>query len=167
MTTLLPSVFTTLRVATVPFIVYFLYQGNSILFWSLFLFALGTDVVDGYIARTYQTTSRVGAYYDTIADFVLVAGVFIIFSINGFYPPWILGIIVIAFLVFVITSRYGPQIYDPIGRNWGILLYGIIVLTVYIPSETLYLVSQRVILGFFLGSLVSRIVGFARNRTRK
>ncbi len=167
MTTLLPSVITTLRVATVPFIVFFLYQGNSILFWSLFLFALSTDVVDGYIARKYQTTSRVGAYYDTIADFVLIAGVFIVFTINGLYPPWILGLIVIAFSVFVITGRYGTQIYDPIGRYWGIVLYGIIALTVFIPSEALYLVSQLVILGFFLGSLVSRIAGFARNRVGK
>jgi phosphatidylglycerophosphate synthase len=133
----------------------------------LFLFSIFTDLADGYIARKYKTTSRAGAYYDTLADFGVIIGVFTIFIVKGVYPSWILAIIIISFALFMITSRYGTQIYDPIGKYWGILLYGSIAATVLFQTEALYMVAQLAITGFFIVSFITRIAWIARNATRK
>ncbi len=156
-TRILPSAITTMRVVSIPFAGWFLFQGNSIDFLAVFLFSIGTDFADGYVARKGKATSRAGAYYDVLADFCLIIGMFTIFSLQGVYPPWIPAIIVISFAVFMITSLKGTRIYDPIGRYWGPLLYAIIALTVLIPTAAFSSVAQLVILGFFIVSLVNRV----------
>lgn len=166
-TRVLPSAITTSRIAAIPFTVYFLNEENFVLFWTLFLFSAGTDFLDGYIARKFNTTSKAGAYYDVIADFGLITGIFIIFTMNGIYPPWILAIIVISFALFMITSLYGTQIYDPVGKYWGALLYAVIALTILFKTEAFPIVAQLLISGFFVASMVSRVAWFAGNSHRK
>jgi CDP-diacylglycerol--glycerol-3-phosphate 3-phosphatidyltransferase len=49
----------------------------------LFLIAALTDVVDGYIARQYNATSKFGRTVDPLADKFLVCGAFVCFAIVG------------------------------------------------------------------------------------
>jgi len=42
-----------------------------------------TDIVDGYIARRYDATSKFGRIYDPLADKILICGSFICFAIMG------------------------------------------------------------------------------------
>jgi phosphatidylglycerophosphate synthase len=156
----LPSAITSLRVAALPFVLFSLNNGNTVLFLALFLFSVLTDLADGYIARKLMTTSNAGAYYDTTADFGLIAGIFVVFTLQGVYPWWILAIIVVSFALFIITSLSRTHIYDPIGRYWGSLLYATIAATAVIETEAFSLLAQLVIVGFFAASLASRIAWF-------
>ena len=92
-----------------------------------------------------------GAYYDVIADFGLIIGVFIVFTVREIYPSWILAIIVILFVILTVTSLYGTQIYDPIGRYWGALLYATIPMTILVPTEEFYIAAQCSHLGVLRG----------------
>lgn len=161
-TAIVPSAITSLRVAALPFLLFFLYEGNSNFFLALFLFAAGTDILDGYTARKFTTTSRAGAHYDALADFSLIAGVFAIFTITGVYPPWILGIVLVSFALFIATSLSRTRIYDPVGKYWGGLLYVVIAMTVAIRAEAFLAMAQLVIAGFFAASLASRIAWLLR-----
>jgi phosphatidylglycerophosphate synthase len=165
--TVFPSAITSLRVAAIPLVLYFLNTGNSTLFLALFLFSSFTDLADGYVARKTKTTTKAGAYYDSIADFSLIAGVFAVFTVKGVYPPLILAIIAISFSQFIITSLRRKRIYDPVGKYFGGLLYIIIAITVAVQTDVLYGLAQQVIAGFFAASLASRIIFLGSNNKKK
>ncbi len=153
----IPWVITSLRIGVAPFALWSLSIGNSVLFLTLFLFALVTDLTDGLVARKLNSASRKGAYFDAIADFILITGIFLIYAIQGLYPIWILAILVVSFTQFMVTSVSRIQIYDPVGKYFGGLLYVTIIVTSTVPTEALYTLSLQVIAGFFAVSLASRV----------
>ena len=61
----------------------------------LFFIAGFSDGVDGYLAKTYNWSTRFGALIDPLADKVLVACTFIALIYTGLAPLW-LGAIVIS-----------------------------------------------------------------------
>lgn len=64
----LPNILSFFRLVLIPFIIYFYERGN---FWAAFgtLFLSGvTDVVDGWIARTFHLVSDFGKAIDPVAD---------------------------------------------------------------------------------------------------
>jgi CDP-diacylglycerol--glycerol-3-phosphate 3-phosphatidyltransferase/cardiolipin synthase len=152
---IIPSAITTLRLITLPFLLFFLNIGDSTLFFSLFLFSASTDLMDGYVARKLKTTSRKGAYYDSIADFCLIIGVFLIFTAKSVCPYWIPVIIIFSFTLFMITSIHRIQIYDPIGKYFGGFLY--VTIAVLTVAPTLNILASLIIAIFFIVSLASRI----------
>jgi hypothetical protein len=87
--------------------------------------------------------------------------------VKGFYPSWILAIIVISFSQFIITSLRRSRIYDPIGKYFGGLLYVTIAMTEVVQTEVLYGLAQQVIAGFFAASLASRIVFLGLNSRKE
>ncbi|MCW3995221.1 MAG: CDP-alcohol phosphatidyltransferase family protein [Candidatus Bathyarchaeota archaeon] len=136
--TAFPWVITSLRIGITPFALWSLSIGNSVLFLTLFLFALITDLSDGLVARKLNSASRKGAYFDAIADFVLISGVFLIYAIQGLYPIWILAVLVVSFTQFMVTSVSEIQIYDPVGKYFGGLLYVTIIVISTFPIVALY-----------------------------
>lgn len=54
-----------------------------IIAFVLFIIAGLTDIVDGYIARQYNATSKFGRMVDPLADKFLVCGAFVCFAIVG------------------------------------------------------------------------------------
>lgn len=154
----IPWAITSLRIAATPFTLWFLGIGNSSLFLAFFFFSLITDLLDGFAARKLDATSRKGAYFDAVADFSLITGIFFIYVIQGVYPFWILALIMFSFSQFLLTSLTRIQIYDPIGKYFGGLLYVTVIVTSIFQAAPLYYLSLHVIVGFFVASLTSRIV---------
>jgi cardiolipin synthase len=72
-----------------------------------------TDALDGYLARRFGWTSRLGAWIDPIADKILLSGAFLCLGAVGAAPAWVvyvvLGrdvwILVGATMVFALTKR--------------------------------------------------------------
>ena len=54
----------------------------------IFLLALITDYLDGYIARNYDQTTAFGAFLDPIADKLLVASVILILTSKNIISDW-------------------------------------------------------------------------------
>ncbi|NBU51058.1 MAG: hypothetical protein EBS24_00345 [Chitinophagia bacterium] len=48
-----------------------------------------SDFLDGYVARTYNTTSTLGAIHDFTADKLFVLSALLVFSVEGMIPTWI------------------------------------------------------------------------------
>jgi phosphatidylglycerophosphate synthase len=112
----IPWAITSLRIGAAPFVLWTLSTGSSSLFLTLFLFSLITDLADGLVARRLKSTTRQGAYFDATADFILIAGIFLIYTIQGLYPFWVLAVILFSFTQFMLTSLRRIQIYDPVGK---------------------------------------------------
>ena len=164
---LIPTIISSLRIAVLPFFFYLYNPANIIPCLILLTFSAGTDYFDGYSARKLGATSRFGAYCDATTDFTLVIGIFAFFSVHEFYPIWLLLLIAASFVQFMVTSHYAKKLYDPIGKYIGSALYIGIVLTLIFPSQATYNFVQYAFTGFFLVSIGSRIVSFARNRDAK
>ena len=94
------------RILAVPIfiaiVLYYSPQRDYLRYWALgiFLLAMITDMVDGYIARTRQQKTRAGAILDPLADKMLLMSAFIcLYKIGVFFsivhfPVWlVVGVI--------------------------------------------------------------------------
>lgn len=164
----IPWAITSLRVVAVPFILYSFSQQIQVATYALFLFALCTDFLDGYIAKKLEATSRLGSYFDATADFLFVSSMFLTFILEDFYPPWILLLIVTVFVQFILTSLHSRRtIYDPVGKYYGSLMYGGIGLTLLFPEQLVYSIVTVGIVVSTIASLFSRLAHFLRAQNHK
>ncbi len=89
----IPNMLTILRILLIPVYLYFFYSNlqNNIL-WAgiVFIIAGISDVLDGYIARKYNTTTKLGIVLDPIADKLMTFTILISFVTKEIIPIWIL-----------------------------------------------------------------------------
>ncbi len=82
----LPNILTLGRILAIPFLVAVFYWDTPWQNWILcttFFFASITDFFDGYLARIYGTTSKLGQFLDPIADKLMVAAILIMAVADG------------------------------------------------------------------------------------
>lgn len=160
-----PSLITLLRIVVLPHLIYSFKHGLTPFVYVLFLFAIGTDMVDGYLARKFSVQSKLGAYLDVTVDFIFIFGMYLVFTINQFYPPLILLIISAIFAQFIITNLYSKQtIYDPVGKYYGSILFAGIGLTLLFPDPIVYCVVTLGIISSTAVSILSRTLYFLRTK---
>jgi len=73
----LPNFLTLLRMAIVPFFVLAVFAHEFKLAVWIFVISGFTDVLDGWIARTFDLESRIGALLDPLADKILLTAAYI------------------------------------------------------------------------------------------
>lgn len=86
-----PNILTVLRFVLTAFLLWMICVSDNVENRTLFLdiafvfFVITglTDIVDGYIARKYDATSKFGRIADPLADKALICGTFICFAIIG------------------------------------------------------------------------------------
>jgi cardiolipin synthase len=79
----LPNILTIFRILIIPFLIGSFYLDNKLYHWVaaiLFLIAGITDFFDGYLARTLQVQSKLGAFLDPIADKLLVVAAIVMLA---------------------------------------------------------------------------------------
>lgn len=93
----LPNTLTVLRILLVPVMVVLLWEEPSILAlrlgWFIFVGAMITDIVDGWLARRWNLTSAAGAYLDPMADKLMVATVLVMMVELGWVPGWLAALL--------------------------------------------------------------------------
>lgn len=85
----LPTLLTLLRIFLIPLVVacyYFPVHWAHSLAAIIFLLACITDWLDGFIARRFGLTTRLGAFLDPVADKLLVAVVLVIVVGENIFP---------------------------------------------------------------------------------
>ena len=86
---------TSLRILLTPVIMALLFAGvDPGLTAALFAFAAATDWFDGYLARRWEVTTKLGSFLDTTADKLLVTGVLIGLVAVERASPWVSLIII-------------------------------------------------------------------------
>lgn len=95
----LPNILTLSRILAVPVLVFLLWPGMSgeaaqpthidyWLAWGLFGLAAFTDYLDGYLARSQGTVSKLGIFLDPIADKIMVAAVILLLVFTRDIDGW-------------------------------------------------------------------------------
>ena len=102
----LPNKLTILRVAMIPFFVFFLLNAkipnHQYLAAVVFIAASITDALDGHIARKYNLITNFGKFMDPLADKLLVSSALICFVELGLIPSWV--VIAIISREFIISG---------------------------------------------------------------
>ena len=94
----LPNQLSLLRILLTPIFIFLLFLDTSLsrlASFAVFTLASLTDWYDGYAARKLGDVSTEGKFLDPLADKILFSSGFICFSILGYYPLWMVIIIVI------------------------------------------------------------------------
>lgn len=110
-------------------------------------------------------SSRSGAFFDVIADFILIFSMSLVFNSKGFVPYWVLILIAFFFAQFIVTSLYWDETYDPVGKYYGSLLYGGIGLRIIISGQLFYDIATVVITVSTVTSILARVF-YLRSRAK-
>ncbi|XP_067004765.2 probable cardiolipin synthase (CMP-forming) [Anabrus simplex] len=103
----IPNLLCVSRIAISPYLGYVITQSEFHLALGLFAFAGITDLVDGWIARTYPSqATKIGSFLDPMADKVLVAILFLTLTYMDFIPVPLTGMIIIRDLLLVGAGFY-------------------------------------------------------------
>ena len=73
----IPNFITLGRIISVPVIFWLLLTGQSQIAFYVFVCAGLSDAVDGYLAKTYDWRTELGAYLDPLADKLLIVSIYI------------------------------------------------------------------------------------------
>ena len=164
---LIPSGITSIRIILAP-ILFFTVINNFILYSiCIFVLAVATDAIDGYVSRKLDIASSKGAYFDVVADFILILSAFSGLVITGLYPFWLIIIIVFMFLQFIITSKFRIPVYDPIGKYYGSFLFIVIFISLIVINPILYFLLTILIVIFTVISITSRFLFMLKNKDDK
>jgi cardiolipin synthase len=85
----LPNAICVLRMLLVAPVVIALARGDYALTLLLFAVAAASDGLDGWLAKTFGWSSRVGKILDPVADKVLLVTVIVALVVRGLAPLWL------------------------------------------------------------------------------
>jgi cardiolipin synthase len=99
----LPNALSAVRIMLVPPAIAALVAGRYRIALLVLLLAGLTDGLDGYLARRYGWTSRLGSILDPVADKLLVVGAYVALGWLGYMPVWLV-ILVVGRDVVIVTG---------------------------------------------------------------
>ncbi|MFC4223230.1 CDP-diacylglycerol--glycerol-3-phosphate 3-phosphatidyltransferase [Lysinibacter cavernae] len=96
-----PNIITGARILLTPLCIWLVLSGggapDALRWWgaALFIFAIATDWVDGFLARRYNQVTDLGKLLDPIADKLLTGAALVCLSILNELPWWVTIIILV------------------------------------------------------------------------
>ncbi|PPE06943.1 CDP-alcohol phosphatidyltransferase family protein [Holospora curviuscula] len=107
---------------------------------TLFVCVILTDVLDGWWARSYHMTSKLGTVLDPLADKIMVISVVFGLVKRGVIPKWFLYLTLIKEITLVFGGLYGMHKQLPLNAlRWGkVAMFGQCLLLVLAMSRILY-----------------------------
>jgi cardiolipin synthase len=113
----LPNLLCVLRILMVYPVAHWILQERYADVMLLFAVAASTDALDGFLAKRFGWTSKLGKLLDPLADKLLLVTVFICLSVNG-DVPWVLtGIVLLRDLVIVFGALTYKVLFGPVNGN--------------------------------------------------
>jgi cardiolipin synthase (CMP-forming) len=113
----LPNMLCVLRMAMVYPVALWILQGRYADVMLLFALAASTDALDGFLAKRFGWTSKLGKLLDPLADKLLLVTVFICLSWQG-DVPWVLtGLVLLRDLVIVFGAITYKFLFGPVNGN--------------------------------------------------
>ena len=97
----IPNFLTLVRIVLIPFFVVLISKHRLTEGLYVFAAAAVTDSLDGTVARWFDSKTELGAFLDPFADKLLLVSSFVVLTIEGVFPAWLLSVIVIRDVVVV------------------------------------------------------------------
>ena len=155
----LPNRLCIIRILFIPLIIIFIEK--EYVAFALFILAGITDGLDGFVARRFQLTSKLGLYLDPIADKLLVSSVLITLTYYHRIPLWITIILVCReFIINGLRSFYaleGITIYPSFTGKLKTTLQIVGISCILLDRHLTNLIGLYVIYGALFFSMYSAI----------
>jgi cardiolipin synthase len=97
----IPNILTAFRLLLVPPVVVLMLKDEFMPALVLFAVAGFSDAVDGFLARRYNWTSRIGGLMDPLADKLLMVSSYLTLGWLGLLPVWLVALVIVRDLVIV------------------------------------------------------------------
>ena len=120
----LPNLFTLIRLFLAPFIARAILSGNYGQAIVLFFIAGVSDAIDGFLARRLGESTSLGAYFDPIADKILLSVIYLSLGAAGAIPWWMVAVVlgrdafILAMacygLLFTSVRKFPPSVWGKI-----------------------------------------------------
>lgn len=114
----LPNLITLSRIALVPVLILLLRERDYAASLAVFAAAGVSDALDGFLAKRLGHVSHLGAVLDPLADKALLVGAYVMLTILGDVPFWLMltvafrdALIIGGYLIY--TSLYGAVRMNP------------------------------------------------------
>lgn len=168
----LPNSITLFRIFLVPVFVlsaYLTKDSYSIIPLLIFIFASGTDSLDGYIARKYNQITTLGKFLDPLADKILVMAAFLVLLEMGKVPAWAVIIIearelaVTGFRIIAASDNVTIAA-SPLGKIKTISQMASIIIALFYETSITTMLFPIVFYFAVFMTLVSGIDYFYKNR---
>lgn len=167
----IPNALTTLRFILIPIFVMVFYspiESSRIYATYIFIFAGITDILDGYIARTFNMVTKWGQALDPLADKLMQITVLVCITQQRIIPIWIIVVIGFKELTMIFGSlflykeskRVIPA--NKFGKVATVLLYIAIIASIFDFRYTILLMSLAVAVTIF--AFVKYLQGFISSK---
>jgi cardiolipin synthase (CMP-forming) len=173
----IPNIISTARLLSIPIMIYCLITGNKELFQWLLLGALLSDILDGFIARTFKMVTRLGSMLDAMADtlmyFVVIPAI-IIFQMDFLKQQWIpLAAFFAVFIAekiktFIKFKKFFNSFHNYLAKAMG-YVHGSFILSLFFFGYQWFLFYPAIAIGIISAvedMIVSSIVTTYENDTK-
>lgn len=117
-----PNIITSLRILATPYVSYLIVAGEYELALYGCVVAGISDILDGYLARTYNMETALGTYLDPLADKIFVNALAVALGAIGVLPLpltalWLgrdLSLVVATYLHVRSRTKKGERVIDPV-----------------------------------------------------
>lgn len=89
----IPNILTLSRIFLCPMALYLLFQNKTLLAAILFSFGAVSDFLDGFIARKFSCSTKLGGLLDPVADKIILVSFFTSLMALRISPPWFTGLV--------------------------------------------------------------------------
>lgn len=113
----IPNQLTILRILLVPVFVFLLLQEGAtekLLGVVAFTLASLTDLYDGWHARRFNATTRLGAFLDPLADKLLITAAFLVYVWMGYLELWMVLLVVLRDVVVTVLRSWAEHRDHPV-----------------------------------------------------
>ncbi|MEZ5353562.1 MAG: CDP-alcohol phosphatidyltransferase family protein [Bryobacteraceae bacterium] len=131
----IPTLLSLARALITPWVVIAVMHGRRQEALALCVAGGFSDFLDGYLARRFGWTSRIGAWMDAVADKVLLSSLFVAFGMAGWAPGWLVMLVIGRDLVILALAGAGlafTPIRDFPPSVWGKVSTNVQILTAFV-----------------------------------
>jgi len=84
-----PNLLSILRILLVPIFIIYMLNNRMLASLIVFIIAVVSDALDGFIARVFHQKSNLGAHLDPLADKILLISAYVTLAIFNLIPSWL------------------------------------------------------------------------------
>jgi len=109
----IPNAISFLRIILVVPVALLLIDRRFDLALYLFMVAAVSDGIDGYLAKHFGWTSRLGSLLDPIADKLLLVTCYVVSGWLGLIPVWLIWVVILRDIVIVAGAAIYHHLFGP------------------------------------------------------
>lgn len=114
----IPNILSFLRLLMVFVFYYFFQSANYLAALGIYVLAILTDLLDGYLARRNNWVSDLGKVLDPLADKLMLMTTLLCFYLKNWLPLWLLILIVAKELIMIIGGTLLLKKHIVVYADW-------------------------------------------------